>query len=154
MGKKKDISAVKRQEISTLLLHVNKTIREIANLAKVSIGTVHNIKTTMNNNAKNTGNRKGRCGRKRLTTPRDERKIEQICTNNRRMSLATLKNEVNNAGIAISPRTLQRRLIEKGFNCRRPARKPRLTEAMRKKRLEWAKKFEKWTEEDWEKVKK
>lgn len=152
MGKKKDISAVKKQEILTLLSHSSKTIRDIANLAKVSIGTVHKIKTNMNNNANYTDNRKGRCGRKRLTTPREERKIEKICVNNRRISLAALKSEVNNAGITISPRTLQRRLKEKGFSCRRPARKPRLTEAMRKKRFEWAKKFEKWTEEDWEKA--
>ncbi|CAK1590972.1 unnamed protein product [Parnassius mnemosyne] len=48
--------------------------------------------------------------------------------------------------------TLRRRWKEQNFSCRRPLKKPKLTPAMRLKRLEFAKKYKHWTVEDWHKV--
>lgn len=152
MGSKKDISVAKKQEIKALINNTSYTIRFIAQLTNVSVGAVHKIKKSLCDNFDQGSNRKGRSGRKRITTSRDERQIEKICLNNRKTPIKLLTREVQSAGINISQRTLERRLKDQGFSCRRPAKKPRLTDAMVKKRLAWAKQFKDWTEEDWEKV--
>ena len=54
--------------------------------------------------------------------------------------------------VHVSYVTVWRRLKEAGFKNVRPERKPRLTAAMRMKRLAWAREHEDWTEEDWRKV--
>ena len=94
----------------------------------------------------------GRCGRKRITTSRDDRQIRDICLNNRKKSLSFIQNESQKIGIFASKRTIQRRLQEKNLTGRRPVRKPRPTVAMIKKRLMWAKKHKTMTVQDWSKV--
>lgn len=48
---------------------------------------------------------------------------------------------------------MQRRLAENELIARKPARKLKLTAAMIKKRLDWARKYKNFTSQDWEKVK-
>ena len=56
-------------------------------------------------------------------------------------------------GADISRRTVSRRLvIHLGFKARKPAKKPRLTPAMKAKRLGFAKKHAKWTILQWQQV--
>ena len=53
----------------------------------------------------------------------------------------------------VSTRTVQRRLFtEFGLKSHKPARKPRLTEGMKKKRLSFAKAHAHWTVDMWKKV--
>jgi hypothetical protein len=54
--------------------------------------------------------------------------------------------------VTVSMIALRRRLQEAGFRGCKPARKPRLTCAHKKARLEWARQFQTWTIEDCERV--
>lgn len=96
--------------------------------------------------------RVGKCGRKRITTPRTDRKIRDVCLQNRKKSVAHLTTMINNEGINVSKRTVRRRLAEENLVGRRPMKKPRLTEAMKSKRLQWAKQHRSMTVEDWSRV--
>lgn len=45
--------------------------------------------------------------------------------------------------------SIRRRLLNSGYKAYRLRKKPTLTEAIRNKRLQWAKNFQDLTEEDW-----
>ena len=56
-------------------------------------------------------------------------------------------------GMDVSGRTVSRRLVDDfGLKARKPAKKPRLTPAMKVKRLGFAKKHAKWTIQQWQQV--
>lgn len=152
MGKVKDLSPRKISEIKTLLLNTSHSNRQIASIANVSRASVNRIKIKLDSNLELTSHRKAKCGRKKITTPRDERKIRDICIENRKAPLRALVKKIQDADINISAMTTRRRVKELGFTCRRPAQKPLLTQAMMQKRLQWAKKHRHWTVKDWEKV--
>jgi transposase len=152
MGKSKDVNSEKISEISALLEHSNHSQRKIAFLTSVNVMTVNRIKAKLDRKIPLGSQRTGKCGRKRITTPRDERKIRDICLGNRRKCTKELTKIVNDAGINISGRTTRRRLVEMGFKCCRPAKKPKLTPVMKFKRLAWAKQHRHLTVEDWENV--
>lgn len=152
MGKAADLSPAKIREVSTLLNLGTYTQRKIAALANISQSTVRNISKKLNENESLSPNRVGKCGRKRITTPRTERKIQQITLQNRRKPEHTIRKLLEDSGIALSRMTLRRRWMEMGFCCRRPVKKPKLTPVMMKKRLAFARKYANWTEKDWEKV--
>lgn len=152
MGKCSDLSPRKKSEIKTLLTHTNHSQRKIAQLAGVSQSTVRNIKKVIDVNQSLSPKRAGKCGRKRLTTPRTEREIRRITVENRRKPRKVIKALLDDAGVTLSDRTLRRRLKELNFSCCRPLKKPKLTQAMRAKRLAFAKMYKHWTVEDWEKV--
>lgn len=96
--------------------------------------------------------RNGECGRRRITTPRTDRKIRDICIQNRKLPVCLLMNNIRDDGL-ISQRTVQRRLAENELIARKPARKAKLTPVMIKKRVDWAGKYINFTIQDWEKVK-
>lgn len=152
MGRNKDISPRKKAVILGLLNNLNVSQREIARLTGVSVATVNRVKACFDKNNSVLVTKRENCRSNRKTTPRSERKIAQICSQNRRASTRVLLHKVKEAEIDISERTLRRRIKELGFACHRPAKKPRLTPNMIKKRLEWAKVHRHWTNEDWEKV--
>jgi DNA-directed RNA polymerase I, II, and III subunit RPABC1 len=147
-----DLTPRKKAKISTLLNHSKHSQREIAEIIGVSQSTVRNIKKKLDDNESVETSRLGNCGRKRITTPRTERKIRQVALENRRKPRKALKSLLELDGVSISDRTLRRRFAEMGLACRRPVKKPKLTPAMRQKRMEWALKYRHWTVEDWNKV--
>jgi len=56
-------------------------------------------------------------------------------------------------GTLVSTKMIQRRLsLEFGLKSCKPARKPRLTQAMKKKRLDFANRHASWDIEMWKKV--
>lgn len=63
-----------------------------------------------------------------------------------------LTREINEYGTDISSRSVSRALCKENLNARGPRKKPKITPNMAKKRLEWAKGFKSWTEENWEKL--
>lgn len=152
MGKTKDVSPEKISEICALVKHSGLSQRKIASLAKVNVMTVNRIKAKLDKNLPLGSQRSGKCGRNRITTPRDERKIRDICLENRRKCTKELTKIINAAGVSISARTTRRRLVEMGFKCCRPAKKPKLTPSMTSKRLAWAKQHRHMTVADWENV--
>lgn len=152
MGKEKDISPTKLGLIQGYLSSGNHSNRQIAKCVNVSRATVDRIKRKLDNNQSLKLNKRKNCGRNRITTPRTERKIRDIVIENRRKSKKVLKEIINNEGITISLATLRRRMAEQGFKACRPAKKPRLTQAMKDKRLQWAKNHRHFTTDDWERV--
>lgn len=154
MGSGKDLSPRKISEIKTLLLHTNNSQRKIAQIAGVSKTSVYKVKASLNQNVILTPKRRGRCGRKRKTTPRSDRKIRSICVANRKKSVTSLTQMVRESGVDVSRRTVQRRLAEEGLIAHRPAKKPKLTPAMKKRRLAWAREHQHWGMDDWSKVRR
>lgn len=152
MGKAKDISPRKVSEIKTLLLNTNHSQRRIAIIANVAKSSVDKIKKKITEDQSLSPKRTGKCGRKRVTTPRDERKIRDLCIKNRKAPRRLLTKIIQDAGVQVSDMTVRRRMKDLGFLCRRPAKKPLLTKPMMEKRLKWARAHEKWTTEDWMKV--
>lgn len=153
MGRGKDISPRKLSEVKTLLLHTSNTQKKVAELTGVSISMVNKIKISLERNLTLSPKRKGHSGRKRMTTPRDDRKIRDICLRNRKKSAAHLTQMVQESGVAVSKRTVQRRLAEEGLTGHRPTKKPRLTDAMKRRRFTWAREHSNMTVEDWNRVK-
>lgn len=152
MGKGSDISPRKCTEIKTLLLHTTYSQRQIASIAGASKSVVNRIKKKIDENLSLEADRNGKCGRNRVTTARDDRKIRNICLENRKKSVNCLTTMINDEEIKVSKRTVQRRLAEENLTGHRPTKKPRLTEAMRKMRLKWARAHRNMTVEDWSRV--
>ena len=109
---------------------------------------VSSIKKNMQHGSNGTPQRKGRCGRKRISSQQDDRTLVRLSKANRKMTSHRLMLEVNTSSVQMSSRTVQRRLIEAGLRAYRPRKKPKLTVAVMKKRVSWAKQFAMWTEED------
>lgn len=152
MGKARDLSPGKISEIKTLLVNTNHSHRKIASIASVSKSTVDRIKKKIDEGTNLSPKRVGKCGRKRITTPRAERQLRNIVINHRKASMKVISTKIRQAGINVSSMTARRRIKEMGFSCRRPAKKPFLTPTMMKKRLLWAKQHRNWTADDWKKV--
>lgn len=126
--------------------------REIARKEGVSRQTVQRIAVLVKENIPCTSTGRSFCGNKRVTTGRVDRRIIQIATENRMLSAKAIKTQISDEGHEISERTIRRRLYEAGLKCRRPAKKPKLTVAMRKARYQWAKQHKNYTLDDWRKV--
>jgi len=105
----------------------------------VSQSTVRRINDKLKAGLALVGQRTGRCGRKRITSARDDRKIKKIIEQNRKMPASKLKTALETSGVKVWVATLRRRSYEQGFKCRRPLQKPKLTPAMIHKRHMWAK---------------
>lgn len=133
-----DTSPRKCREIQTLLLRSKHSQRDIAAVSGVSKSVVNQIKIKIDNKKPLETNRAGKCGRKRITTSRTDRKIRNICLENRKKNVAYLTTMMNDEGVKISERTTRRRLVVENLMGRRPIEKPRLIDSMKKKRREWA----------------
>ncbi len=96
---------------------------------------------------------KTRGGGKRKTTPREDRKIVSLATKNRRATLEGLGNTVRNQyGMAISDKTVLRRLHDAKLFGRAARKKPLLMKRHREARVKWCKDKRNWTAAQWKKV--
>jgi len=152
MGKSKDITPRKSAKVAILLHETGHTQRRIAEILNVSQATVKRINSKLRAGLELESVRKGRCGRKRITSARDDRQIKKVIEKNRKMPARKLKTVLEEQGVNVSLNTLRRRSYEQGFKCRRPLKKPKLTPAMIKKRLTWAKNHSAFSQDDWNKV--
>ena len=155
MGKLKDISPKKKGEIKGFLRRTSYSHRKIAKIVNVSRCTVDRLALIVDSREQNPSlspKRVGKCGRKRITTPRTDRVIQQKLLPNRRLPMEQIKNQLELEKIKISARTLRRRAREFGLKSCRPRRKPKLTPAMMAERLKWAKKYSTFTADEWKSV--
>ena len=98
------------------------------------------------------GNRK-KSGRPRKTTARDNNTIKRIVARCPTSSCKKLRANLFRKGADLSISTISRKLSKEfGFKSCKPAKKPKLTPLMKRKRLEFAKKHLHWTFDDWGKV--
>ena len=95
---------------------------------------------------------KGKCGRKRKTTKRDDAKLLRDSKINPRKTSEELKRDLDESGVQVSSSTVRRRLLAQGRKVRRPKKKQLLIIAMKEKRYNWAKKYKDWSEDDWSRV--
>ena len=87
--------------------------RKIAMIACVSKPVVNRIKIKLDQNLPLKAQQVGQSGRKCIKTPRTECQIRNICLPNRKMNAERLTLLINNDGIVILKRIVQRRLNEK-----------------------------------------
>lgn len=147
-----DISPNNRTKIVTLREHTSMTQRAIATECGVSLGAVNRILKQKRDIGTIEVNRKGKCGRKRKTTRRDEAFLIRDSKLNPRKTSQELQQDLAHAGVIVHDSTVRKRLIEGGRKTIRPHKKQLLTAAMMKKRYIWAKKYVSWTVEDWRNV--
>ena len=147
MGKRKDISPYKIGKIEVYLSETTFKQKDIAKKLNVSTQTISAIKKKMENKEGVLAKRVGNCGRKRVTTPRLDRKIISMSLNNRRASCSKLSRELLNENITVHPRTINNRLLERGLHAYRPRKKPRLTPMMLTACHAWTKTHIGWTSE-------
>lgn len=147
-----DATPRKRAKIAVLLTESEYSQRKIADVVSVSQATVSRIAAKVRAGLDLGVRRAGKCGRKRITTARDDRILKKVLLSNRKLSADKVKTVLQNQGVRVSTRTLKRRSYELGFRCRHPRKKPKLTPAMIKKRLAWARKYSSYKKEDWDTV--
>lgn len=152
MGKTADLSPRKIAMTKVLLEENHYSQREIARRLNISQKSVSRINRATNTNTIYESSRVGKCGRKPKLNERLKRKLKNMVLNNRRSTKKQLAEEIKSYGVIVSPRTVLRTLKDEGLNARRPRKKQKITPAMAKKRLEWAKGLKHWTQDDWKKV--
>ena len=94
-----------------------------------------------------------RSGRPKVTSRRVDRLMHKVVTRLPMSSSEEIQAKLIDTGAAVSIKTIQRKLsLEFGLKSCKPARKPRLTEAMKKKRLDVDKRHADWNTEIWKRV--
>lgn len=150
MGKRKSLSMYDKQRIVD---YYNDGLKQadIANKMMVHKGTVSKIIKFSGKNGYITGHASGG-GRKRITTKRSERKIQNIVKSQRFKTFQDINIECRNSGICISKTTLYRRVAEQGFKSYVPTRKPLLNMRQKRKRLDWVKQHAKEDHSFWKNI--
>ena len=147
---KEPLSEIKRAQIVALSGEIYSQV-EIARKMECSRKWVQ----TMIKGYKETKsfkNREGQ-GRKKSTTTREDRSLKRASLADRRKSSSGLSAELREgANKNISARTVRRRLLEVGLKGCKAWKKPYLSQANKKKRLEFAKNHENWTPDVWGKI--
>lgn len=152
MGKRSDLSPRKVALAKCLLQEKHYTQGEIADRLKISQTSVCRLKKSLDSGSEYAPSRVGKCGRKNKFSPRTERKLIQIAKKNRRATSKDLKMSMEQYGVNVCDSSIRRRLIAAGLPARRPRKKAKITPAMAKKRLAWAKEVQKQFGNDWSKV--
>lgn len=88
-------------------------------------------------------------GRPRKTSHRATNVVKRAVESNPRITARVIKE--NNSGVfgEVSVRTVSRRVRELGYTSHKPIRKPLLTKPQRQRRIEFAKKYSAFTNDDW-----
>ena len=146
MGKKASLLATQRDQI-TVLWQEGYSERMTASKLHCGKRAVHTTKVNFMKYG-NYNDRK-RSGRSRKSTPKDDSTMKRIVAGSPTSSCQNIKTYLSHKGAEISLKAISRRLCGQ-FNLKlyKPARKPRLTPQMEKKRLAFAKKYESLTAED------
>lgn len=147
MPKKSELSEHQRKLI-VFLRTQGENQKEIAKTTKCSRCAVQTtIKRFEETNS--YSNRK-RTGRKRATTNREDRKLIRESLKNRRKTSSELAAVFREeTGTSVSARTVRRRLVQNGLKGCKARKKPLLSEKNKKFRLEWARRYQQFTQEDW-----
>ena len=150
MPPKKQLSEIKRAQI-VALSGEGYSLVEIARKMECSR---KGVQTTIKKykETKSFKYRKGQ-GRKKSSTAKEKRSLKRASLADWRKSFSELAAEIREgANKNISARTVRKRLLEAGLKGCNARKKPYLSQANKKKRLEFAKKHENWTPDDWGKI--
>lgn len=125
-----------------------KSQNDLVKLFDTSKGQVNRLLSKYNK----TGNvdRQEGSGRRRKTSAREDRMIMRLVNKNRFTSVRDIKREL---GLNVSDDTIERRILESGeFKSYWAAKKPFLSKAQMKRRLQWTLDHRGWTVEQWRRV--
>ncbi|KAJ4444293.1 hypothetical protein ANN_06085 [Periplaneta americana] len=101
--------------------HSSMTQRQIAAECHIGLATVNSIIKRYRETGSITPQKKGNCGRKRKTSPADDRLIVRISKLNPRLTIVDLTRELMaTTGANIHVRTVWHRLLEVGRRARKP----------------------------------
>lgn len=141
------ISHQRRADILCLVQHGLSTRKIAANLG-VSHMTVSKVRSEALPFAK-----KPSAGRPRSLTDHQERSIlRSICAGNIDTAQEAQRDLKRYQGIEVSAQTIRNMLKRRGLKSTTKVKKPLLKRQHLKRRLEFAKKYENWTIEDWRRV--
>lgn len=150
MPKTRELTEVERGQI-VVLEKQGLSVSAIARQVKCARSTVRMTIKRYKESGSLTN--KPKTGRKRKTTSRDERVLERMSLRDRKKGSKQLSSELFRLhNVAISPRTVRRRLCELNLGGYKARHKPRLSPQQKKKRLLWAKSHRDWTIENWANV--
>ena len=138
MGKTSGLTPRKSAEIKGLLSTKTYSNREVSRRLFVSESSVRRIKKKIELGQELILQRKKKFGQKIIFPPRSERCLKKICLEDWFATTKDIKSKLESSDIHTSERTVRRRLSDLQFKAYRPARKPKLTAAMKVKRLNWA----------------
>ena len=144
-----DVSPRKRSRIVTLHQFTTMSQRSIAAEVGINQSSVCRIVAHLKKSGKLSPTRKGKCGRKRKMTKREERML--LSENKRRPFMTSIQHK-SSLALDVSTRTVRRVLQKNGRVSKRPVKKQLLTSEMKRKRLIWARKHRSWTVDQWKRV--
>lgn len=149
MGKGKNLSPTKRAQILAYS-RSGRSQRDIAALLGVSKTSVQQALAKFDSSGSFKDAR--RSGRPRKTTIQDDRIVRRLVKAFPKISAHAICSELKNAGVNVHRSTVSRRLKGMNLSAYKPAKKPRLTEEMKRRRLAFANRYKHWTVSDWRKV--
>lgn len=150
MGKKPSLSEAQRAQI--VLLHdEGYSQRQISIRMSCSKTAVHNAIRKYEQNGHYSDMK--RSGRPRASTNRDDNMMKLIVARSPTSSCKKVQSRLLQKGCELSLNTISRRL-SKEFHLKsyKPAKKPKLTPAMKMKRLSFARSHQDWTVAKWNTV--
>jgi len=151
MRKKNGELSVETRAQVEILRQERYSLRQIAQRLKISVGAVR--RTIARKSETGVNATKGRTGRPKITTRREDNFIVTTSKRNRRFTAPEIARELRKSRRQpVSDRTVARRLQQYGLGGRIAVKKPLLRAANIKKRYAWAKEHQDWTEEQWKTV--
>lgn len=151
MGKQCDLSSETVAEVRALMRAGGMSMRVISRQCNISVASVSNVKNRIQKGIL-TPQRAGKCKGMKKTTQKEDRMLVRNLKNHLLASASQLKTEWEAQGVSVSTRTVQRRLVQLGCKSVIPRTVPKLTNAMMRKRLQFAKQYLGWTVNDWRRV--
>ena len=150
MGKNVPLSEVQRAQIVTLHKE-GYSERLISEKMKCGKSAVHNAVVKFQNTGSYSTRKKS--GRPRKTTSRDDPVIRRIVVHSLMSSADKIRSALLAKATEISRSTVSWHLVDDfGLKAPKPVLKPRLTQAMKNKRLGFAKKHATCTKQQWSEV--
>ncbi|KAJ4436097.1 hypothetical protein ANN_18724 [Periplaneta americana] len=90
---------------------------------KASKQVISRVKKALDNDKQYSSSRVGKCGQKRIISPRTERKLVQLAKNNRRLTSKDLRKNLEQYGVNVCDSTVYRKLIDARLHAHRPRKK-------------------------------
>lgn len=141
------LTAVERER-AVGMLQIGTKVAEVAQLFGCTKATVHRLRNRFNQTGQTSD--RPRSGRRRVTTPREDRYLVNIHLRDR-FKTAT-SSAANALDHPMSRQTVSRRLRAAGIRAYRPYRVPFLTNRHKRLRLQWARLRQRWRICDWRRV--
>ena len=122
------------------------SLSEITSITNIPKGTLGDLKK------RGTGISKPWCGHPKKFSIADKRQIDLYIRRNATTRRATPESIIKALTLDASPKTVRNALKELGYTHKVAVRRPFLKDRDRKRRLQYAKRHQHWTVEDWKRV--